>query len=526
MEKRHIYTILLILLLLGSFFIYFYQLKTIPGGLFPDAAANGLDAQLIIKGHNAPFFERGNGREALFFYFMVPCIKFFGINNWSILIPGVLAALLIILGVYLLAKEWFSEPVGLTAALMTAVSYWLLIISRSGFRAIMVPLFLVYFLYFLALAVRRENKTALFAILSGIFFGLGFYSYISYRMVLAVVGFFFILLLVAKYTDRKKYPLYCQTAWWFIIPAVITLLPLIIYFISHPASIVGRAGQVSIFNPELNQGHILATFLTELKRNLLAFWARGDLNWRHNISGYPLIGPITGLFLIGGMTVFLIRSLYFLKNLIKGISFDGLEYFVVFGSFWLMLVPAVMSAEGSPHGLRLLGTLPWLMIMAGWFLITAFNFTLRSIKEKKNKIFAWAGLAVMLLFISIYNPALFWIEGAYSKDYHYAFRKDLTAVSNYLNQRDDRTNTYLALEEYSQQTTEYLTSGNNQPYQSVDLDKINGLNLGPGQTLVFTGSTLSLADQYQSFHPEVRVVKQVFDGQSRAREELMRVYAR
>lgn len=45
---------------------YFYGLKSVPGGLFPDAAANGLDANLILTGQHSPFFERGNGREALF----------------------------------------------------------------------------------------------------------------------------------------------------------------------------------------------------------------------------------------------------------------------------------------------------------------------------------------------------------------------------------------------------------------------------------------------------------------------------
>ena len=46
----------------------FYQIKTMPGGLFPDEAANGLDINLMEQGHLQPFYERGNGREALFFY--------------------------------------------------------------------------------------------------------------------------------------------------------------------------------------------------------------------------------------------------------------------------------------------------------------------------------------------------------------------------------------------------------------------------------------------------------------------------
>ena len=48
-------------------FFRFYALTSMPGGLFPDEAANGLDINLMQEGQLQPFYERGNGREALFF---------------------------------------------------------------------------------------------------------------------------------------------------------------------------------------------------------------------------------------------------------------------------------------------------------------------------------------------------------------------------------------------------------------------------------------------------------------------------
>jgi len=55
------------ILFLAVFFRLFL-INQLPGGLFPDEAANGLDIISMQQGDLQPFYERGNGREALFFY--------------------------------------------------------------------------------------------------------------------------------------------------------------------------------------------------------------------------------------------------------------------------------------------------------------------------------------------------------------------------------------------------------------------------------------------------------------------------
>src|SRR5580698_10418241 len=63
--KQKVFLFLIIVL---AIFFRFYLIKQMPGGLFPDEAANGRDINLMQQGHFQPFYERGNGREALFFY--------------------------------------------------------------------------------------------------------------------------------------------------------------------------------------------------------------------------------------------------------------------------------------------------------------------------------------------------------------------------------------------------------------------------------------------------------------------------
>mgnify|MGYP001560860997 CR=1 FL=1 len=64
-----------------AIFFRFYKITEMPGGLFPDEAANGLDINLMQQGQLQPFYERGNGREALFFYMEWASVATFGASS-------------------------------------------------------------------------------------------------------------------------------------------------------------------------------------------------------------------------------------------------------------------------------------------------------------------------------------------------------------------------------------------------------------------------------------------------------------
>ena len=80
---------LLILILLLAVFFRFFMITTFPNGLFPDEAANGLDINSIFHGHLQPFYERGNGREALFFWISARAFE----PSEAMIAPGSSAAL-------------------------------------------------------------------------------------------------------------------------------------------------------------------------------------------------------------------------------------------------------------------------------------------------------------------------------------------------------------------------------------------------------------------------------------------------
>ncbi|MFH1246711.1 MAG: glycosyltransferase family 39 protein, partial [Candidatus Liptonbacteria bacterium] len=183
------------LLLLGSVlivatFLRLYHFKNLPPGLYPDEAVNATNAvHALTTGDYRVFYPENNGREGLFMNMQALSLKFFGVYEpWSLRFPSAIIGILTVLGIFLLGRELFNTQVGLFASLFAATSFWHITFSRIGFRAITAPFFLVFAIAFLLMAIRwakeprlRNFMPYLFAVLGGLSFGLGFYSYISYR---------------------------------------------------------------------------------------------------------------------------------------------------------------------------------------------------------------------------------------------------------------------------------------------------------------------------------------------------------
>ena len=82
-----------------------YDIKHFPGGLFPDEAANGEDALLILHGDWRPFYPRGNGREGLYFYLEAASISMFGVGVWQLHVVSVVIGITTVLAMRLNAPS-------------------------------------------------------------------------------------------------------------------------------------------------------------------------------------------------------------------------------------------------------------------------------------------------------------------------------------------------------------------------------------------------------------------------------------
>lgn len=515
--------LLLIILAVASFF-RLWQLDKIPGGLFPDEAANGLDILLIFQSQHSPFFERGLGREALFLYLQAGSVALFGIGVWQMHIVSALIGILTVLILWFLAKKLFNARVAFLASIFMATSAWHVTLSRTGFRAILVPLFstLFFYLAFLTLKEVSARKRKILAFLSGAVFGLGFYTYPSYRAIIPIALSLLIAVLIIKRDILKTFRRELLIG---LITAVLVLSPLVIYFINHPWSFMGRSGYVSVFNEDMNQGDLVGTFLNVAKKTFLMFFTQGDLNWRHNVSGYPMLNPWISLFFAFGFLycLFIVVLIFFRKNR-SDKSFIEKWLVCFFLIFWLlgMLGPEILTAENIPHGLRAIGAIPASFLLAAF----AIDFILKKAGNLANlsyfSLFSSIFLILIVLVNAVYDYGLYFGVSANSPDFYYAYRSDLTLVSAYLNERNLRQKTYLVLDEYSVQTPEFLTAKTNQPYILVNPEKSYQTELRPGEQIIFTQSTIFDAKKFKEYHPQAQIVKQNYN---QFKQEIMRAYA-
>jgi len=382
MTKRKKLIFLLIIIAIATFF-RLWQLSSIPPGLYPDVAMNGNDAIETLNTYNLKvFYPDNNGREGLFMWLIALSFSIFGVSVWSIKIVAAVIGILTVLGLYLLTKEFFnhyenaSRQIALLASFFLAISFWHVNFSRLGFRAILLPFVLVFGFYFLFKGFRQ--KKLLLFVIAGVFFGFGFYTYISYRFIVLLLPVVLIywLLVYLEEKQMKKFLLFTASCLLF---TFVIALPMGIYFIKNPQDFIGRATPISIFAAE----NPLMEFGKSLILHLGMFNIYGDSNWRHNYATSPeLFWPIGILFLIGVIISF--REI-FRKSPYQEKNYQSLFiFYFLFSFFFIMLLPGILTYEGIPHSLRVIGVIPAVFIFSGLGAWKTYEFLNKNIKPPEG----------------------------------------------------------------------------------------------------------------------------------------------
>ncbi len=315
----------------------FWQLGQIPPGLYRDEAFNGLDALRVLDGELAIFFTANNGREPAYIYLTALFMGALGRSVTAVRLGAALVGVVTVLPVFLLAREWFGWRVGLFAAWLWAATLWPLHLSHIGLRIILLPGCLALFFWLGTLAYRRQQKWLWLS--AGLVYGLAFYTYLAVRftpLLLLVVGVFILW-------QRGKERLWPGVA-WFAAGTAVTLLPLGLFYATHLEMLLGRSGQVSIFNPAINHGDPWGMLLRQIGGALGLFIWRGDTIVRHNPAARPLFDPLMAL-------PFLIGLVWCLRR--------WRQPAVAVTLLWVAVMLGVtILAEDAPHFLRAAGILP------------------------------------------------------------------------------------------------------------------------------------------------------------------------
>jgi 4-amino-4-deoxy-L-arabinose transferase-like glycosyltransferase len=407
--KKFSFFLLLVVILLASF-LRIWQIENIPPGLYPDEAINGNEAFFSLKNQSFQlFYPENNGREGLYINLLALIFYLIGPSIFAIRLTTAILGILTIICVYLLGKELFNEKIGLVSSALLSFSFWHINLSHLGFRAILTPLVLSLALYFLLRGLRTRKSYCL--ILSGFFWGLGFYTYTVFRLAYFLLLSIMIAYLFKNYKEKERFKFLFKSFLLLGIVAFIIMTPLLIYFIYYPEYFVSRATGVSVF------GHpnVLKNFLNSLIQHLLMFNVRGDGNWRHHFSNLPMLNPLIGLFFLYGFYIAL-------KNIKK-----DFKYLILVLWFFTMLLPGALTIEGIPHSLRVVGVIPAVFIISSLGIWEA-------IKNKKQK---YLILIFILSFSFFYSFTLYFFVWAKNPNVKGAFTQKFVEIGKTLNSIPD-----------------------------------------------------------------------------------------
>jgi 4-amino-4-deoxy-L-arabinose transferase-like glycosyltransferase len=432
----------IILILVVATFLRFYQLDQLPPGLYPDEAANGLDIiRMMEEGDHRVVYDTNGPRESLFFYaqgIFVWLGDTFNIEalNYTPLALRIAPAILGVMGVwalYLFAKELFNKNIALFSSAALAVSAWHIQFSRNGFRAIVLPLILCLIFYHFIKAYRN-NETKNY-VWFGIFLALGFYTYLSIRM----LPFIFIALWVwTLFFNRGFVKKNMKNILWASGAFLVAMIPMLIHFAYVPADIFGRSS-TSIFNPELNNGSALRTLGDNIIKEIKMFNFEGDRNFRHNLGGSPMLDIVTGIFFWFGIIVSLIK-------------FKKIEHFLLFAWLGAMSLPMILTAEGIPHALRLVGAIPVIFIWIG----LGINFLIERINNRNLK---YGAVALIFLIAGFLGFKKYFVDFPTHVEAREAYSEDMVVMGYDIREASaDRTNIMIT-GGFGLKTVSYLTHG-------------------------------------------------------------------
>ena len=414
-NKQKLLTLFLLgLILIVAFFARTYQLSSIPNGFHIDEASLGYNAYSLLltgkdsDGNRLPLYiSMFNDNNPTGYYYMAAAsIKFLGLNEFSTRFPAALFGSLSVLAVFSLGFAIFRDKrVAIVGALLTALSPWNIVLSRTSAETLVALFFVVLGFSLVILSFRNKKLPPLLLGEACLFISL-----FIYPVPRVFVPLFFLLLIIFFFkawfkNSALKYKLSIIASFLFLALSSITL----VFFITGGTA---RFSQVSIFTfPEtrlvmeeqIREDGVMKTSvpLTRFFHNKIINYS---LTFASNYSQYFtgdflfIKGGLPPLLKVPNMGLVLIFELPFiLWGLISLVKNKKGSYKIIL--LWLFVAPiaSALTVDDSPNVRRALIMFPALELIAAYGLIVFMkNF------QKNKKIILSALLGLLLLFNFVY----------------------------------------------------------------------------------------------------------------------------
>ncbi len=433
--KGKLHIVAVIVLLVTAAFLRFFFIDKVPCGVFADQATNALEGLRVTGGMIRPLY---GAKEALFLFLLGIAQMFFGTGIWQIFIVSATIGTATVISTYFAVKEVFNRKIAFLTGFFLAVSGWHIALSRNGFRATLIPLIISLFVYCFARAFFSKDdhiKKIFYPLAAGVC-ALGFYTYYAYWFFVFTIflfGLFYVFMnrsnLAEIIRKRKK------DIRNFLAVFIIVVLPIALYLVIFPARYFVRAGEISIFSEGKSFIDIFSFLIQNFWQTFSGIFYIGDLNWRHNPTGSSLLFPLLTPFFF--VTVF--YAIWKRKERI----------IMMVALFFIMLVPGVLTNEGvAPHGLRIVGIIPVLFVIA--------SISVSWLLEFKKKFFKTGGLIIVgiLMIAATHTGFHDYFRAIDSEHYYRDFRCEYTQAAHFV--RDNYDDVIIISDIFEFESIKYL----------------------------------------------------------------------
>lgn len=419
-----------------------WQLGSVPPGLTHDEASNGYDAAGVLRGIRPIYFTVGYGHEPLYPYSVALLMSLLGPTDTALRLTTVAWGLIVLLLSYATARRLFGPLTGFVTIGWMAVSFWCVMTSRVGLRAITsTALFAASAYSFSRGSDVLSHKPAeavmrrwLWWGLAGAFLGVSIYTYMASRAMPAVyllfLGYLSLRYLIGRrvaqpssqaserargQTEADRVRQHWVGVAVLLLIAALVAAPLVHYLMVNPEA-EQRVGQLSAPLIDAAGGDFRGLW-DNVARSLLTFTFEGDPLWLYNIPGRPLLDAAGGAFFYAGLLVCLWHIWH-------------PPY--VFLLLWLMVgvSPALVTGPDATV-LRSIAAQPAVFITASLGLATVFRFIHRNSGHWGRM--ATAGAAAALLGVTAAGTAnAYFNVWAQHRDVRVAYHHALVEQARYL----------------------------------------------------------------------------------------------
>jgi 4-amino-4-deoxy-L-arabinose transferase-like glycosyltransferase len=233
------------IILLGflAFAIRAYDIGKIPNALSGDEGTFGLSAVAFIQGSFDNIFRSGvNSFPSMYGFILSLSVRLFGQTAEAIRLNSAFIGAVTVAALYPFTLKMFGKKTALFSSIFLVAFHYHIAYSRMALNNIWDGLWFVFVLGFLWKGWYSERR--IYFVMAGIGLGLSQYFYASARLLIPLVP---VWILLVGWMERRRLKRNLLGLLFMTLAAVVTVLPLAVFFIHFPNEYQAPLVRVSIF---------------------------------------------------------------------------------------------------------------------------------------------------------------------------------------------------------------------------------------------------------------------------------------